>query len=180
VGGELHFNFPSKKKTQGEGRKTENSLGNVCWSSAKVARSSPHYVTKCIDRQLPLCYKKLGIPVMFPISIVRNSKLQAFGASKEVNRKFSENLIRLRRRPRALPVDECVRGVGAKSEPRYHCFGGFRHWRITLRSPGACVPKRFGAHGRRRVFLWRYHGLSPWGSIESTYSTTMSVRWEVL
>jgi len=63
-------------------------------------------------------------------------------------------------------VDECVRGVGANAEPRYHCFGGFRHWRITLRSLGACVPKRFGAHGRRRVFLWRYHGLSPWGSIE--------------
>ena len=76
-----------------------------------------------------------------------------------------EPFIRLRRRPRALPVDECVRGVGANPEPRYHCFGGFRHWRITLRSLGACVPKRFGAHGRRRVFLWRYHGLSPWGSI---------------
>jgi hypothetical protein len=73
--------------------------------------------------------------------------------------------IRLRRRPRALPVEECVKGVGANPEPRYHCFGGFRHWRITLRSLGACVPKRFGAHGRRRVFLWRYHGLSPWGSI---------------
>jgi hypothetical protein len=73
--------------------------------------------------------------------------------------------IRLRRRPRALPVDECVRGVGANPEPRYHCFDGFRHWRITLRSLGACVPKRFGAHGRRRVFFWRYHGLSPWGSI---------------
>src|SRR5512137_677625 len=47
----------------------------------------------------------------------------------------------------------------------FHCFGGFRHWRITLRSLGACAPKRFGAQGRRRVFLWRYHGLSPWGSI---------------
>ena len=68
--------------------------------------------------------------------------------------------IRLRRRPRALPVEECVKGVGANPEPRYQCFGGFRHWRITLRSLGACVPKRFGAHGRRRVFLWRYHGLS--------------------
>src|SRR4030042_6904433 len=78
---------------------------------------------------------------------------------------FPRWFIRLRRRPRALPVDECVRGVGANPEPRYHCFGGFRHWRITLRSLGACVPKRFGAHGRRRVFLWRYHGLSPWGSI---------------
>jgi len=73
--------------------------------------------------------------------------------------------IRLRRRPRALPVDECVSGVCANPEPRYHCFGGFRHWRITLRSLGACAPKRFGAQGRRRVFLWRYHGLSPWGSM---------------
>ena len=44
--------------------------------------------------------------------------------------------IRLRRRPRALPVDECVSGVCASREPRYHCFGGFRHWRITLRSLG--------------------------------------------
>jgi hypothetical protein len=42
--------------------------------------------------------------------------------------------IRLRRRPRALPVDECVNGVCAIPEPRYRCFGGFRHWRITLRS----------------------------------------------
>ena len=73
--------------------------------------------------------------------------------------------IRLRRRPRALPVDECVNGVCANLEPKYHCFGGFRHWRITLRSLGACAPKRFGAQGRRRVFFWRYHGLSPWGSI---------------
>ena len=73
--------------------------------------------------------------------------------------------IRLRRRPRALPVDECVSGICANSESRYHCFGGFRHWRITLRSLGACAPKRFGAQGRRRVFLWRYHGLGPWGSI---------------
>jgi hypothetical protein len=73
--------------------------------------------------------------------------------------------IRLRRRPRALPVDECVSGVCANPEPRYHCFGGFRHWRITLRSLGACAPNCFGAQGRRRVFLWRYHGLSPWGSI---------------
>jgi len=45
--------------------------------------------------------------------------------------------IRLRIRPRALPVDECVSGVCANPEPRYHCFGGFRHWRITLRSLGA-------------------------------------------
>jgi len=44
--------------------------------------------------------------------------------------------IRLRRRPRALPVDECVSGVCANLEPKYHCFGGFRHWRITLRSLG--------------------------------------------
>jgi len=79
--------------------------------------------------------------------------------------------IRLRRRPRALPVDECVRGVGANPEPRYHCFGGFRHWRITLRSLVACIPKRFGTHGRRRVFLWRYHGLSPWGSYSLGFST---------
>ena len=43
----------------------------------------------------------------------------------------------------------------------------FATWRITLRSLGACVPKRFGTHGRRRVFLWRYHGLSPWGSINT-------------
>src|SRR4030042_4889032 len=34
------------------------------------------------------------------------------------------------------------------------CFGGFRQWRITLRS--------FSVGG---YFLWRYHGLSPWGSI---------------
>ena len=52
--------------------------------------------------------------------------------------------IRLRRRPRALPADECVSGVCANPEPRYHCFG---------------------AQGRTSVFLWRYHGLSPWGSI---------------
>jgi len=67
-------------------------------------------------------------------------------------------------------VDECVRGVGVNPEPRYHCFGGFRHWRITLRSLGAYVPKRFGAHGRRRVFLWRYHGLSPWGSMSLKFA----------
>ena len=81
---------------------------------------------------------------------------------------FVRLFIRLRRRPRALPVDECVSGVCASPEPRYHCFGGFRHWRITLRSLGACAPERFGAQGRRRVFLWRYHGLSPWGSIKRT------------
>ena len=46
------------------------------------------------------------------------------------------NFIRLRRRPRALPVDECVSSVCANLEPRYHCFDGFRHWRITLRSLG--------------------------------------------
>jgi hypothetical protein len=44
--------------------------------------------------------------------------------------------IRLRRRPRALPVDECVSGVCGNPEARYHCFGGFRHRRITLRSLG--------------------------------------------
>jgi len=53
--------------------------------------------------------------------------------------------IRLRRRPRILSVDECVSGVGANPEPRYHCFGWFRHWRITLQSLGACAPKRWGA-----------------------------------
>jgi hypothetical protein len=45
---------------------------------------------------------------------------------------FLQPFIRLRRRSRALPVDECVRGVGANADMRYHCFGGFRHWRITL------------------------------------------------
>ena len=47
-----------------------------------------------------------------------------------------QDFIRLRRRARALPVDECVNGVCANLESKYHCFGGFRHWRITLRSLG--------------------------------------------
>jgi hypothetical protein len=45
-----------------------------------------------LDHQLPLCYGKPGISVMSPIPIVRNSKLQDFGASKEVKRKFSRKL----------------------------------------------------------------------------------------
>src|SRR5512139_921954 len=32
-------------------------------------------------------------------------------------------------------------------EPRYRCFGGFRHRRITLRSRGPCVPKGISARG---------------------------------
>jgi hypothetical protein len=96
---------------------------------------------------------------------------------KRNHARFPGDFIRLRRRPRALPVDECVSGVCANPEPRYHCFGGFRHWRITLRSLGACAPKRFGAQGRRRVFLWRYHGLSPWGSMfQLTISETEILR----
>jgi len=45
-----------------------------------------------LDHQLPLCYGKLGVLVMSPIPIVRNSKLQDFGASKEMRRKFSKKL----------------------------------------------------------------------------------------
>ena len=48
----------------------------------------------------------------------------------------AESFIRLRRKPRTLPVDECVSGICADPEPRYRCFGGFRHQRITLRSLG--------------------------------------------
>jgi len=63
-------------------------------------------------------------------------------------------------------VDECVSGVCGIPEPRYRCFGGFRHWRITLRSLGPCALNRLGAQGRRRVFSWRLHGFCPWDSIE--------------
>jgi len=102
------------------------------------------------------------IYVIFDIMSTRSQEILV-GSKKQKTGRFY--FVRLRRRPRALPVDECVSGVCASREPRYHCFGGFRHWRITLRSLGACAPKRYGAQGRRRVFLWRYHGLSPWGSI---------------
>ena len=44
------------------------------------------------------------------------------------------------------------------------CFGGFRQWRITLRS--------FSVGW---YFLWRYHGLSPWGSILG--SQALSREW---
>jgi len=47
-----------------------------------------------------------------------------------------DKFIRLRRRPRALPVDECVCRGWIIHVPKYRCFGGFRHWRITLRSLG--------------------------------------------
>jgi len=43
-------------------------------------------------------------------------------------------------------MGECVSGVCANLEPRDHCFGGFRHWRITLRSLGTCAAKRFGGY----------------------------------
>jgi len=52
-----------------------------------------HFLANCsflLDHQLPLCYDTLGVSVMSPIPIVRNSKLQAFGASKEVKRKLSK------------------------------------------------------------------------------------------
>ena len=76
------------------------------------------------------------------------------------------SFIRLRRRPRALLVDECV------SPARiilYRCAALLR--RISLLADNPPKPWRlrseasFSAQGRRRVFLWRYHGLCPWGSI---------------
>jgi hypothetical protein len=39
---------------------------------------------------------------------------------------FQEKFIRLRRRPRALPVDECVKCARIIHELKYCCFGGFR------------------------------------------------------
>jgi len=59
--------------------------------------------------------------------------------------------IRLRRRPRALPADECVTRIRPIPEPRDCCFGGFRHRRITLRSRSSCAPEGFSARRRRRV-----------------------------
>jgi len=45
-------------------------------------------------------------------------------------------VIRLRRKPRALPVDECADYVRIIHCFKYCCFGGFRLRRITLRSLG--------------------------------------------
>jgi len=59
--------------------------------------------------------------------------------------------IRLRRRPRALPVDECVTHIPPLPEPRHCCFGGFRHRRITLRSRDPFAPQGLSAGRRRRV-----------------------------
>jgi len=67
---------------------------------------------------------------------------------------------------RALSGDECVIGVCANPEPRYCCFGGFRHRRITLRSLDDCTPQRCSAQGRRRVFRGGTTGFAreaPWG-----------------
>jgi hydroxyethylthiazole kinase len=66
-------------------------------------------------------------------------------------------------------VDECVRGVGANPEPRYHCFGGFPQWRITLRSLGAYAAKCFGAQGRRRVFFVEVPRAKPVGLHEEFF-----------
>jgi hypothetical protein len=119
----------------------------------QVPPSAPHNIKGLADSELTSFFVGKGGLVNVLVN------------AKAINFFLDTELIRLRRRPRALPVDECVSGVCPSREARYHCFGGFRHWRITLRSLGACAPKRFGAQGRRRVFLWRYHGLSPWGSI---------------
>ncbi len=103
-------------------------------------------VFNCLLRRLRGCSKE------YRKIIIQRSKI------------LSRIFIRLRRRPRlrtethfgvqarALPVDECVSGIRTASGPKYCCFGGFRHRRITLRSLGACAPKRFSAQGRRRVF----------------------------
>ena len=90
--------------------------------------------------------EKIGNPPVFSeqISLRQGAKEGAGGTHtfslsapfQELNGVNAVFFIRLRRRPRALPVDECVSGVCASREPRYHCFGGFRHWRITLRSLG--------------------------------------------
>jgi hypothetical protein len=44
--------------------------------------------------------------------------------------------IRLRRRPRAMPVDKCAKCRQIFHTLNYCCFGGFRCRRITLRSLG--------------------------------------------
>ena len=72
--------------------------------------------------------------------------------------------IRLRRRLRALPVGECVSGVCANLEPRDHCFGGFRP--LADNPP---KPWHLRSEALRRVFLWRYHGLTPWGSLNKRF-----------
>jgi len=72
MGEELHFNEIKKEEVE-DG----------------AARSTRLSVTKWIDPLWRLWYKKLGISVMSLIPIIRNSKLQAFGASKEVKRRFS-------------------------------------------------------------------------------------------
>ena len=53
---------------------------------------------------------------------------------------------------RAVPVDECGLCSEVIAVPLGSCYGGFRYSRITLRSLGACAPKRYSAQVRRRVF----------------------------
>ena len=65
-----------------------------------------------------------------------------------------EIFIRLRRRPRALPVDECV---SRAKNILCRCAALLRRISPLADNP----PKPW----RKRVFSWRYHGLCPWGSI---------------
>jgi len=84
-------------------------------------------------------------------------------------------LIRLRRRPRPLAVDECVNRCKIDHEPEIGCFGGFRHRRITLRSLGVGgyvmeVPWALpvGLHYFSTVlfkcpsFVWLHYPISKW------------------
>src|SRR3989338_6402306 len=64
--------------------------------------------------------------------------------------------IRLRRRPRALPVDECEKAfASARCSPKGKASG----------NPSADNPRRFDSRSESAGGKTRYHGLFPWGSI---------------
>src|SRR3989338_11155088 len=64
--------------------------------------------------------------------------------------------IRLRRRPRALPVDECEKAfASARCSPKGKASG----------NPSADNPRRFDSRSESAGGKTRYHGLCPWGSI---------------
>ena len=56
-------------------------------------------------------------------------------------------------------VEECVTLGGIASAMHLHASADFAEWRMTHRSLGACVPKRFSAQVRRWVGLLGTTGL---------------------
>jgi len=81
---------------------------------------------------------------MAKIMDVRNSSEERDGFWEAYRGCAEENRVRPDRsgfypptqKTTGLPVDECVCLGWIMRAPKYECFGGFRHWRITLRSLG--------------------------------------------